>query len=112
MSPRRDMSASDLGRVHQRDGLSSGPVRTAWVPSVTISYHLVPLAIALMDLGQSCQWGMKPLHSYLNGWVPALSINARCVDDVKLVLGTYGEVPAQARLPPPPAALPECFVCR
>ncbi|KAI6107818.1 hypothetical protein EDD16DRAFT_1523099 [Pisolithus croceorrhizus] len=35
--------------THQRDGLSSEPVKTARVPSVTIGYHLLSLVISLMQ---------------------------------------------------------------
>ncbi|KIK21584.1 hypothetical protein PISMIDRAFT_103835 [Pisolithus microcarpus 441] len=31
------------------------------------------------------EWGVKRLHPYMNAWVPALSINAQCNNDVKLL---------------------------
>lgn len=34
---------------------------------------------------ESGEWGMKRLHAYFNAWVPALAINARCNNDVKLL---------------------------
>ncbi|THU83029.1 hypothetical protein K435DRAFT_823059 [Dendrothele bispora CBS 962.96] len=35
------------------------------------------------------QWGMKRTYKYMNGWVPALAVNARCNNDGKLL--TNGE---------------------
>ncbi|KAI6130703.1 hypothetical protein EDD16DRAFT_1470154, partial [Pisolithus croceorrhizus] len=31
------------------------------------------------------EWGMKRRHPYLNAWMPALTLNARCNNDVKLL---------------------------
>jgi hypothetical protein len=34
---------------------------------------------------ESGEWGMKHLYEYLNGWVPALTINVRCNNNGKLL---------------------------
>ncbi|KIK17450.1 hypothetical protein PISMIDRAFT_15084 [Pisolithus microcarpus 441] len=36
-------------------------------------------------ISENGDWGMKRLHEYMNAWSPAISINARCNNDIKLL---------------------------
>jgi hypothetical protein len=46
-----------------------------------------PFVKAIEDfVTEQGEWGMKPLFEFLNAWVPGLSINARCNNDVKFLM--------------------------
>ncbi|KIK13897.1 hypothetical protein PISMIDRAFT_17662 [Pisolithus microcarpus 441] len=45
-----------------------------------------PFATSEEDfIEENREWGVKRLHPYMNAWVPAVSINTRCNNDVKLL---------------------------
>ncbi|OCH94197.1 hypothetical protein OBBRIDRAFT_832024 [Obba rivulosa] len=49
-----------------------------------------PFAISTEDfVNESGEWGAKHLYEYVNGWNPAVLVNARCNNDIKLL--TNGE---------------------
>ncbi|OCH88801.1 hypothetical protein OBBRIDRAFT_813456 [Obba rivulosa] len=49
-----------------------------------------PFAISTEDfVNESGEWGAKRLYEYVNGWNPAVLVNARCNNDIKLL--TNGE---------------------
>ncbi|KIK18418.1 hypothetical protein PISMIDRAFT_109548 [Pisolithus microcarpus 441] len=85
-----DLQLSELERrVVRAKQLHTCEARRCLIPSKNgqlICKRRVLFPVAEEDfIRETGEWGMKRLHAYLNAWVPALSINARCNNDVKLL---------------------------
>ncbi|KIK25554.1 hypothetical protein PISMIDRAFT_96695, partial [Pisolithus microcarpus 441] len=76
-------------RVMRAKQLHTCEARRCLVPRKTrglVCKRRAPFPVSQRDfIDENREWGMKRLHAYLNAWVPALSINARCNNDVKLL---------------------------
>ena len=79
-------------RVARSKNLHTCEVRRCLVPSKSgplVCKHRAPFEKSLVDfVDEQGNWGPKRLHGFMNGWNPALSVNLRCNNDIKLLTNT------------------------
>ena len=79
-------------RVARSKNLHTCEIRRCLVPSKSgplICKRRAPFEKSLVDfVDDQGNWGPKRLHGFMNGWNPALTINLRCNNDIKLLTNT------------------------
>ena len=79
-------------RVARSKNLHTCDIRRCLVPSKSgalICKHRAPFQKSIVDfVDEQGNWGPKRLHGFMNGWNPALTVNLRCNNDIKLLTNT------------------------
>lgn len=79
-------------RVARAKNLHTCELRRCLVPTKTaglVCKRRAPFQISEADfVDEEGNWGPKRLHGFMNGWAPALTVNLRCNNDIKLLTNT------------------------
>ena len=79
-------------RVARAKNLHTCDIRHCLVPrksGLLVCKRRAPFQISISDfVDEEGNWGAKRLHGFMNAWQPALTINLRCNNDIKLLTNT------------------------
>ena len=79
-------------RVARAKNLHTCELRRCLVPSkkgALVCKRRAPFQKSETDfVDEEGNWGPKRLHGYMNGWAPAITVNLRCNNDIKLLTNT------------------------
>ena len=79
-------------RVARSKNLHTCEIRRCLIPSKSgplICKRRAPFEKSLVDfVDEQGNWGPKRLHGFMNAWNPALTVNLRCNNDIKLLTNT------------------------